>query len=162
MGDIGRLDDQIKALPYAMNEALAPTLGALVTASKEAQNTIVQLGAEQKASLQNFSAGEKNAVREVIKKVLQEEAGNALANAARELATSARIHQDATKHEASARWQWIAVAFAVGMGATAMTIYGLHLLYGQEFEKQALYGRALGSVWDNLDAKTKKRIQDAL
>lgn len=162
MGDIGRLDDQIKALPTTMNEALAPTLGALVTASKEAQKIIVQLGAEQKNSIQYFTEKEKYALRESLKVVLHEEAGNALTSVARELTNSARIHQEAAKRETSERWQWLGVAFAIGMGAGALSFYCSHLLYGQQLDKQAAYGRALGSVWDSLDAKTKKRIQAAI
>lgn len=161
MGDIGRLDDKIKALPEGLKEALAPTLGAIALASKEAQATIGQLGAAEKASFGNFAAAEKVALRDSLKAALREEAGEALASVARELAASARIHQDAAKGETRQRWQWIAVAFAGSLLAGALGFYGSHLLYGKQIDEQAAFGRAVGTVWDSLDAKTKERIQAA-
>jgi hypothetical protein len=161
MGDIGRLDDKIKALPEGLKEALAPTLGAIALASKEAKATIGQLGAAEKASFGNFAAAEKVALRDALKAALRNEAGEALASVARELATSARIHQDAAKGEKVQRWQWIAVAFAGSLLAGALGFYGSHLLYGKQIDEQAAFGRAVGTVWNGLDAKTKERIQAA-
>lgn len=161
MGDVGRLDDLIKALPEALKESLAPTLGALVIASKEARASIDQKGAAEKAAFSNFTAAEKVALRDALKAALREEAGEALASAARELATSARIHQEAAKGEAAQRWQWMVVALAVGLTAGALGFYGSHLLYGKQIDEQAAFGRAVGTVWDGLDAKTKDRIQAA-
>lgn len=161
MGDIGRLDDNIKALPEGLKEALAPTLGAIAMASKEAQATIGQLGAAEKASFGNFAAAEKVALRDSLKAAMREEAGEALASVASELAASARLHEDAAKGETRQRWQWIAVAFAGSLLAGALGFYGSHLLYGKQIDEQAAFGRAVGTVWDSLDAKTKERIQAA-
>ena len=161
LGDVGRLHDQIKALPEGLQKSLAPSLGALVTASKEAQATISQLGAAEKVAFGNFTAAEKVALRDSLKAALRDEAGEALASVARELATSARIHQDAAKGEKVQRWQWIAVAFAGSLLAGALGFYGSHLLYGKQIDEQAAFGRAVGTVWDGLDAKTKERIQAA-
>ena len=36
LGDVGRLHDEIKALPEGLKTALAPALGAIALASKEA------------------------------------------------------------------------------------------------------------------------------
>lgn len=161
LGDVGRLHDQIKALPEGLKTSLAPTLGAIALATKEAQEAINKVGAAEKASFGNFTAAEKVALRDSLKAALREEAGEALASAARELATSARVHQDAAKGETRQRWQWIAVAFAGSLLAGALGFYGSHLLYGKQMDEQAAYGRAVGSVWDSLDAKTKERIQTA-
>ena len=168
LGDIGRCDDKVTALekkldalPEALEKAMSPMLGALALASKEAQATIGQLGAAEKASFGNFAAAEKVALRDALKAALRDEAGEALASVARELATSARIHQDAAKGEKVQRWQWIAVAFAGSLLAGALGFYGSHLLYGKQIDEQAAFGRAVGTVWDGLDAKTKERIQAA-
>lgn len=161
LGDVGRLHDEIKGLPEGLKTSLAPALGAIALASKEAQATIGQLGAAEKASFGNFAAAEKVALRDSLKAALREEAGEALASAARELAASARIHQDAAKGETRQRWQWIAVAFAGSLLAGALGFYGSHLLYGKQIDEQAAFGRAVGTVWDSLDAKTKERIQAA-
>lgn len=166
LGDVGRLHDQIKALPEGLKESLAPALGAIAVASKEAQATIVQLGKAEKVAFGNFTAAEKVATRDVIRAAMREEAGEALAFPARELAASAATHDRAVKDVQRQRWQWQAVALAVGLlgGALggALGVYGSHhLLYGKQIDEQAAFGRAVGTVWDSLDAKTKERIQAA-
>ncbi len=161
LGDIGRLDDMIKALPEALKESLAPTLGALVLASKEVQTNIEKKNAAEKISFENFAATEKIALRESLKETLREEAGAALADVAKELSRSMQLHADAANAESRQRWQWLVVAFAGSIFAGAIAFYGSHLLYGEEIHEQAAFGRAVGTVWDSLDAKTKERIQTA-
>jgi hypothetical protein len=168
LGDIGRCDDKatalekkIDALPEALEKAMSPMLGALALASKKAQSTIGQLGAAEKASFGNFAAIEKVALRDALQAALREKAGEALASAARKLAKSACIHQDAANGEKVQRWQWIAVAFTGSVPAGALGFYGSHLLYGKQIDEQAAFDRAVGTVWDSLDAKTKERIQAA-
>ena len=161
LGDVGRLHDEIKTLPANFEKEVSPVLGAILKATEQAHGAIVQIGAAEKASFGNFAAAEKVALRDSLKAALREEAGEALASAARELATSARIHQDAAKGEKVQRWQWIAVAFAGSLLAGALGFYGSHLLYGKQIDEQAAFGRAVGTVWDSLDAKTKERIQAA-
>lgn len=161
LGDVGRLHDEIKALPEGLKTSLGPSLGALVMASKEAQATIGQLGAAEKASFGNFAAAEKVALRDALKAALREDAGEALASVARELVASTKALDRAAKDETRQRWQWIAVAFAGSLLAGALGFYGSHLLYGKQIDDQAAFGRAVGTVWDSLDAKTKERIQAA-
>ena len=161
LGDVGKLHDDIKALPGNLEKEVSPALGAILKATEKAHGVIVQLGAAEKASFGNFAAAEKVALRDSLKAALREEAGEALASVARELATSARIHQDAAKGETRQRWQWIAVAFAGSLLAGALGFYGAHLLHDKQMANEAAFGRAVGTVWDSLDAKTKERIQAA-
>ena len=161
LGDVGKLHDDIKALPGNLEKEVSPALGAILKATEKAHGAIVQLGAAEKASFGNFAAAEKVALRDALKAALRDEAGEALASVARERATSARIHQDAAKGEKVQRWQWIAVAFAGSLLAGALGFYGSHLLYGKQIDEQAAFGRAVGTVWDGLDTKTKERIQAA-
>lgn len=161
LGDVGKLHDQIKALPEAFKESVAPTLGALSLAVKDAKGSIEQAGKAEKAAFGNFTAQEKVALRDSLKAALREEAGAALADVARELSSSARLHADAAKAETRQRWQWLAVALAVGLLGGALGLYGAHLLYGQQQAEQAAFGRAVMATWGDLDAKAKERIQEA-
>jgi len=161
LGDVGKLHDQIKALPEALKESIAPTLGAVTLATKEAHATIVQLGKAEKAAFGNFTAQEKVALRDSLKAALREEAGAALADVARDLSSSAWLHEEAAKAERRQRWQWLAVALAVGLLGGALGLYGSHLLYGQQQAEQAAFGRAVMATWGDLDAKAKERIQEA-
>lgn len=159
LGDVGKLHDQVKALPEAFKETVTPTLGALALAVKDAKTSIEQAGKAEKAAFGNFTAQEKVALRDSLKAALREEAGAALADVARELSSSARLHKDAAQAESRQRWQWLAVALAVGLLGGALGFYGSHLLYGQQQAEQAAFGRAVISAWGDLDAKAKDRIQ---
>lgn len=161
LGDVGKLHDDIKALPGNLEKEVSPALGAILKATEKAHGAIVQLGAAEKASFGNFIAAEKVALRDSAKAAIREEAGEALAFAARELAASAAAHDRAVKDVQRQRWQWQAVALAVGLLGGALGFYGSHLLYGKQIDEQAAFGRAVGTVWDSLDAKTKERIQAA-
>ncbi|EDL5919968.1 hypothetical protein CUA21_22350 [Salmonella enterica subsp. enterica serovar Infantis] len=168
LGDLGRVDDKITALeqridslPDAFKEAIAPSLGAVTMATKEAQAAIQQAGRTEVAAFKNFTALDKIALRDALKAALREDAGAALADVARDLSSSARLHEEAAKAERRQRWQWLAVALAVGLLGGALGLYGSHLLYGQQQAEQAAFGRAVMATWGDLDAKTKERIQEA-
>lgn len=168
LGDLGRVDDKITALeqridslPDAFKEAIAPSLGAVTMATKEAQAAIQQAGRTEVAAFKNFTAQDKIALRDALKAALREDAGAALADVARDLSSSARLHEEAAKAERRQRWQWLAVALAVGLLGGALGFYGSHLLYGQQQAEQAAFGRAVMATWGDLDAKAKERIQEA-
>lgn len=161
LGDVGRLHDQVKALPDAFKESVAPTLGALTLAVKDAKGSIKQAGKDEVTAFKHFTAQDKIALRDSLKSAMGQEADAALADAARELAGAVRLHADAAKAESRQRWQWLAVALAVGLLGGALGFYGSHLLYGQQQAEQAAFGRAVMATWGQLDAKTKERIQEA-
>lgn len=168
LGDLGRVDDKITALeqridalPDAFKEAIAPSLGAVTLATKEAQAAIQQAGRAEMTAFKTFTAQDKVALRDSLKAALREEAGAALADVAHELSRSARLHTDTAKAESRQRWQWLAVALAVGLLGGALGFYGSHLLYGQRVAEQAAFGRAVMATWGELDATTKERIQAA-
>ncbi|HGX6067295.1 TPA: hypothetical protein ACNSS7_004508 [Salmonella enterica subsp. enterica serovar Infantis] len=168
LGDLGRVDDKITALeqridalPDAFKEAIAPSLGAVTMATKEAQAAIQQAGKAEVAAFKNFTAQDKVALRDALKAAMREDAGEALADVARDLSSSARLHEEAAKAERRQRWQWLAVALAVGLLGGALGLYGSHLLYGQQQAEQAAFGRAVMATWGDLDAKAKERIQEA-
>ena len=79
LGDIGRLHDQVKTLPAGIKGAIAPAVGELVSATKEAQASIATLVSEKgKAAVAHLEA----------------EAARLRTDLQREHAT----HRDATKH----------------------------------------------------------------
>jgi hypothetical protein len=168
LGDLGRVDDKITALeqridalPDAFKEAIAPSLGAVAMATKEAQTAIQQAGRTEVAAFKNFTAQDKVALRDSLVSGMNKTAGDALAGAARDLSSSTQLHQEAIRAERRQRWQWQAVALAVGLLGGALGFYGSHLLYGQQQAEQAAFGRAVMATWGDLDAKAKERIQEA-
>lgn len=161
LGDVGKLHDLIKALPGEMQTALSPSLGALVGASKEAQATIAQLAEAQKVSIGQFSAAEKVALRDAMKAAMREEAGAALADTVRALQSSAAAHETAIKAEGRQAIKIMAIAALFGLLGAVCGIAGGYVMFGQEQAQQADFGRAVGSVWGELDQKAQRVIQQA-
>ncbi|MEC4749866.1 hypothetical protein [Methylomicrobium sp. Wu6] len=53
------------------------------------------------------------------------------------------------------------IALAIGLTASATSIYGSYWMFGSERDEQAAVGRAVMSVWHELDDKTKATIEQA-
>jgi hypothetical protein len=53
----------------------------------------------------------------------------------------------------------ILIAFGIALAASAMSIYGSYWMFGSERDEQAAIGRAVMSVWNDLDEKTKSKIE---
>jgi hypothetical protein len=55
----------------------------------------------------------------------------------------------------------VLIAMAIGLTASATSIYGAYLMFGTERDEQAAIGRAVMSVWNDLDENTKSKIEQA-
>jgi len=55
----------------------------------------------------------------------------------------------------------VLIALAIGLTASATSVYGAYLMFGTERDEQAAIGRAVMSVWNDLDEKTKSKIEQA-
>lgn len=161
LGDIGQLHDQVRALPDAFKGAMAPSLGSLVLASKEAQEVIKQLGEAEKISISNFTAAEKMALRDALRGSLTLIVSEILSDYAKELTDSARLHKEAMRQTEVQKWRWLMFAFASSLLACAIGMYGTYYFLGSDIKSQAEYGNAVFKVWNSLDAKTKEKIQAA-
>lgn len=53
------------------------------------------------------------------------------------------------------------IALAIGFMASAVSICGAYWMFGGEQDKQAAIGRAVMSVWGNLDENTRSKIEQA-
>lgn len=165
LGDVGRLHDQVKALPEAFKGSVAPTLGAVALASNDARKAIKEYGDTEKVQFANFTAQEKVALRDVMVGVVRETAGTEIGKAVISVNLAASSFHEAASDARRQHWKWVGFALAVGLlGGVlggALGFYGSHRLYGQQQAKQAAWGRAVTAVWDQLDTKTKDRIQAA-
>ncbi len=54
------------------------------------------------------------------------------------------------------------IALATGILGGVIGVFGTYFIYVKEEANLAAYGRALGSVWGQLDNSAKSRIQEAL
>ncbi len=53
------------------------------------------------------------------------------------------------------------IALAIGLTASATSLYGGYWMFGGEQGEQAAIGRAVMSVWNDLDEKTQSKIEQA-
>lgn len=53
------------------------------------------------------------------------------------------------------------IALAIAVMASAISIWGSYWMFGRERDEQAALGRAVMSVWSELDEKTRSRIEQA-
>lgn len=161
MGDVGRLHDLIKALPEALEKSTAPTLGAIALAVRESKDAIQKAGEAQGPVIAKFAAQEKNDLRDVMTSTAKDAAGQEIGKSVGKVEQAAGAVVGAAADVRRGRWLWLAAALAVGLLGGALGVYSSHVLYGKQQAEQAAFGRALGTVWDSLDTKTKARIQAA-
>lgn len=53
------------------------------------------------------------------------------------------------------------IALAIAVMASAISIWGSYWMFGRERDEQAALGRAVMSVWSELDEQTRLRIEQA-
>ena len=144
LGDVGRLHDEVQALPQALKDALTPTLAALATATTEARGSIDQQAAAHVTNFRNLLAAEQMAVRNGLRKAMQDEARDALSGAAGEMAMLVKqLHQTAQR----SRRTTCAFVIAVMLGslvAGALGFYGCYLALG--LPAHIDLGRAVGAA----------------
>lgn len=161
LGDVGALHDRIKELPDELERAVAPSLGKLVLATKKIETTITQLGDAQIISIQRFTAMEKIELREAMKSAAKGIVGETLDNAARALQASAGAHDKAINDSKQQNARLILVAVLCSVIAATVVGAGMYALLGYQDKQQATLGRAVSSIWSDLDSKTQGRIQAA-
>ena len=161
LGDVGALHDRIKELPSEVEEAVVPTIGKLVLATKKIESTIAQLGDAQIISIQRFTAMEKIELREAMKSAAKELVGETLDKAAQALQASAGTHNKAINDGKQQNARLIMVAVLCGLITALVVGGGMYALLGHQDKQQAALGRAVSSIWSDLDSKTQGRIQAA-
>lgn len=161
LGDVGALHDRIKKLPDDLEGAVAPTIGKLVLATKKIETTIAQLGDAQIISIQRFTTMEKIELREAVKSAAKEIVGETLDHAARALQASAGAHDKAINDSRQQNARLIMVAVLCSFITSLVVGGGMYALLGHQDKQQAALGRAVSSIWSDLDSKTQGRIQAA-
>lgn len=136
LGDVGKLHDEIKALPK--------TLAAPIEAISSAANRVASKG----------------------------ETTINLDEAIKSLKYSAEVHELAVR-EKSRQWRkWLIAVIVTAFLASFCGSFGAYFLLGKiakqtdekqiDLEQQAEVGRAVGSIWEKLDSKTKEQIHAAI
>lgn len=138
LGDVGRVHDEIKALP----DQLAPTLGALVTATEQLQdraNTLSENAkAQHDAHAQRVVATYADRIGEVVEARVNEALNVRVGNVTRQLEQAIQqTNAAASEYVKAARSPWLTlggawlVAIIVGAAAGLASCVGLLYATGQ-------------------------------
>ena len=72
-----------------------------------------------------------------------------------------RMVNEVKRAEGLSLWSQVLIALAIGLTASATSLYGGYWMFGGEQGEQAAIGRAVMSVWNDLDEKTQSKIEQA-
>jgi hypothetical protein len=148
LGDIGDLIKRIEKL-----QALtAPFLAALEKTQMDAIAVIEQHASNQQSEFRVFAEQEGRAFEEKLQASM-EKAAKHLENAGRRMAS------ELERPAGLSLWAQISIALAIAGLTSVMSICGTYWMFGRELSAQASVGRAVMTVWNELDDKTKVRIE---
>ena len=142
LGEVGKLKDDIRALPAELDTVLGPMKVTIEEKTRAEQGNLEAAGDAQIAKARREIMG----MLDDFKRALDAEAKYTL--------TEGRT--------VGVAWQWlIVVAFVFGFFGSLVGHYGAHRLYAGQLVGQAEFAQSVMSVWDRLDGKAKKLIESA-
>lgn len=156
-----KMRQAVNAVPELVRSQVAPELGKLAMATTEAKAAIAELAEAQKVSIQQFTAAEKVEFRGAMTTAAKTIAGDALDGAVRALQVAASAHDNAMKQETQQTSKIVLVAVLCGFLGSLVGSAGIYALLGKPSDEEAAIGRAVSSIWSQLDSKTQGRIQTA-
>ena len=150
IGDIGELISRVEEL----QKMTAPYFAELEKTRMDAIALLEQQASKQKDEFRVFSDQENRAFEQKLQASIDKAAGQ-LEKAGKRMANE--LERPAGL---SLRAQ-ISFAFAIAVTASVISICGSYRMFGLEQDAQAAVGRAVTSVWGELDGKTKAKIEQA-
>jgi len=156
-----KMRQAVNAVPELVRSQVAPELGKLAMATTEAKAVIAELAEAQKVSIQQFTATEKVEFRGAMATAAKTIAGEALDGAMRALQVAASAHDNAMKQGKQQTSNLVMVAVLCGFLGSLVGGAGIYALLGKPGDEEAALGRAVSSIWSQLDSKTQGRIQAA-
>ena len=148
LGDIGELISRIEKL-----QALtAPFLAALEKTQMDAIAVIEKHASNQQSEFSVFTEQEGRAFEQKLQASM-EKAAKHLENAGR------RMANELERPAGLSLWAQISIALAIAASRSVLSICGTYWMFGREQSAQASVGRAVMTVWSELDEKTKAKIE---
>ncbi|MCX7096314.1 MAG: hypothetical protein NTV43_00230 [Methylococcales bacterium] len=148
IGDIGELINRVEAL----KGVTAPYFASLEKSQADAIAVVQQHTHQQQQEFRTFTEMEKAAFDQKLQASMDkvasqlEAAGKLMAN---ELGRPAGLPL----------WKQASIALAIAIIASLLSIGASYRMFGREQDSQAAIGKAVMQVWDELDEKTKARIE---
>lgn len=150
IGDIGELLAQVDAL----NRTVAPLVAALQAAQADTLDAVQRHADGLKLDIHALAEQERAA----LEKHLQ----TTVIKAARQLELAGeRMARELERPPGLPTWKQAVMGLAIALVASLAGISSTYWLVGRDLDNQAALGRAVMDVWDQLDEKTKARIEQA-
>lgn len=121
LGDVGKLHDDIKALP----DLLSPTLDTIMAASKEAKITIDHYTQAQKKLIDGWVQAEIHSFKSQMSAAIEVAAGEAIREAAFALNSSAQLLDKEIKTKKISMWTYFLVGLGAGVLGSVLTMLGV-------------------------------------
>ena len=150
LGDIGELISRIEEL----QRMTAPFIAALEKTQMDAIAVMEQHASNQQSEFRVFTEKEKKAFEEKLEASM-EKAASQLEKAGKRMAS------ELERPAGLSLWTQISIALAIAVTGSLISICGSYWMFGREQDAQAAVGRAVMIVWNELDEKTKGRIEQA-
>jgi hypothetical protein len=139
LGDLGRLDEEVRKLPGVMRESLAPSLGAIAKAMKDGQASIENHAKGQEPTVKAFAVAELAGMR----KAFSETSADLVALVKKDLAEATDLHLSAVRQagyrEPWGPWHFILLALLI-----AAAVWGVYAGLSALFNKGFSEGKAQG------------------
>jgi len=148
LGDIGELISRIEEL----QRMTAPFIGALEKTQMDAIAVIEKHASNQQSEFSVFTEQEGRAFEQKLQASM-EKAAKHLENAGRRMAS------ELERPAGLSLSAQISIALAVAVTGSVLSICGSYWMFGREQSDQAAVGRAVMTVWSELDEKTKAKIE---
>ena len=148
LGDIGELINRIEKL-----QALtAPFLAALEKTQMDAIAVMEQHASNQQSEFRVFTEQEGRMFEQKLQASMEKAVGH-LEKAGK------RMANELEKPAGLSLWAQISIALAIAVTGSVLSICGSYWMFGREQSNQAAVGRAVMTVWSELDEKTKAKIE---
>lgn len=148
LGDIGELINRIEEL----QGLTAPFLAALEKTQMDAIAVMEQQARNQQVEFSVFTEKEKKAFEQKLQASVEKAAGQ-LEKAGK------RMAGELERPAGLSLWAQISIALAIAGLTSVISICGSYWMFGRELSAQASVGRAVMTVWSELDEKTKAKIE---
>jgi hypothetical protein len=150
IGDIGELLKGIIEIDSVTKSLIAEMESKLTDAVSVIESHV----SNKQSEFQVFTESERMAFEEELRVSVEKAAGH-LEKAGK------RMANELERPAGLSVWAQISIALAIAITGSVISICGSYWMFAREQDAQAVVGRAVLTVWNELDEKTKARIEQA-
>lgn len=145
LGDVGKLHDQIKALPEALEGALKPTVTTIVQSSSTIRTRLDEAALERYEVIEEYVRHQKDEQEKFRERIRHD-----LIDASTQLRHQ-KISDTATKKP---------IVYSALACILSVVLVGVLTYFSNSHDQSTQVGNAVMAIWDTLDDKTQHKIKE--